>query len=270
MFVAIALVVVALISLSSPTILPVERGLSGLFSPRATSECPFANSASCTNTTAISDTCCFESPGGLLLLSQFWTVNPPTGPSDSWTIHGLWPDLCNGEFIQDCDPSRAYTDITGLLTSAGESDTLSTMQRYWPDYHGRNEQFWEHEWSKHGTCMSTLRPQCLPDESSAGTDAILYFKTIIRLFRAYDIYKTLKTANIRPGATYSLSSLQAALRRAFKVMPDFRCTRGNLDQIYLYFHLRGSAIDGQFIPIDAPTRSNCPARVNYPVKRSPN
>lgn len=45
---------------------------------------------SCRNTTAVADTCCFNAPGGQLLLTQFWDTNPPTGPNNSWTIHGLW------------------------------------------------------------------------------------------------------------------------------------------------------------------------------------
>lgn len=44
---------------------------------------------SCHNTTAV-DTCCLNYPGGLILQTQFWDTNPPVGPSDSWTIHGLW------------------------------------------------------------------------------------------------------------------------------------------------------------------------------------
>lgn len=34
--------------------------------------------------------CCYESPGGLLLQTQFWDYSPSIGPSDSWGIHGLW------------------------------------------------------------------------------------------------------------------------------------------------------------------------------------
>lgn len=45
---------------------------------------------SCQNTTAVEDLCCFNSPGGALLLTQFWDTDPVTGPDDSWTIHGLW------------------------------------------------------------------------------------------------------------------------------------------------------------------------------------
>ena len=45
---------------------------------------------SCHNTSAVANTCCFNAPGGQLLQTQFWDTNPSTGPSDSWTIHGLW------------------------------------------------------------------------------------------------------------------------------------------------------------------------------------
>lgn len=45
---------------------------------------------SCHNTTAVQDLCCFNAPGGQLLQTQFWDTDPSTGPSDSWTIHGLW------------------------------------------------------------------------------------------------------------------------------------------------------------------------------------
>lgn len=48
------------------------------------------------------DTCCTETFGGLLLSTQFWSTW--TGlesegqllPPDTWTLHGLWPDYCNG------------------------------------------------------------------------------------------------------------------------------------------------------------------------------
>jgi ribonuclease T2 len=45
---------------------------------------------SCHNTTAVSDLCCFNYPGGALLQVQLWDTDPAVGPDDSWTIHGLW------------------------------------------------------------------------------------------------------------------------------------------------------------------------------------
>lgn len=55
---------------------------------------PFATCASdiplsCQNTTVVKDTCCFI-PQGQLLLTTFWDYDPAVGPSDEWTIHGLW------------------------------------------------------------------------------------------------------------------------------------------------------------------------------------
>ena len=57
---------------------------------------------SCENTSVIQNTCCSPTPGGLVLQTQFWDTH--TGledqgqllPKDSWGIHGLWPDFCDG------------------------------------------------------------------------------------------------------------------------------------------------------------------------------
>lgn len=51
--------------------------------------CPNAQ-LSCSSGATTTNYCCFNYPGGLFLQTQFWDTNPPTGPSDSWTIHGLW------------------------------------------------------------------------------------------------------------------------------------------------------------------------------------
>ncbi|KAG6834070.1 hypothetical protein H0H93_012163, partial [Arthromyces matolae] len=83
----------------------------------------------------------------------FWNTDPADGPVDSWTIHGLWADHCDGSYFKkECDGGRQY-DIAQLLSEQGAQDTLDFMQTYWVDYHGQNEHFWEHEWEKHGSCM---------------------------------------------------------------------------------------------------------------------
>eukprot|EP00940_MAST-03C_sp_MAST-3C-sp2_P003232 g3232.t1 len=61
--------------------------------------------------------------------------------SDTWTLHGLWPEAenCGGESF---DESQV-------------SDILSEMRKFWlscPEYNNSDEDLWTHEWSKHGSC----------------------------------------------------------------------------------------------------------------------
>lgn len=142
---------------------------------------------SCHNTTAVADTCCFNTPGGQLLQTQFWDTNPSTGPSNSWTIHGLWPDHCDGTFDANCDAARAYTNITAILQSYGKTDLLSYMSTYWKDYQGNDESFWEHEWGKHGTCISTLKPSCYTGYT-AQEEVPDFFQKTVDLFKGLDSY----------------------------------------------------------------------------------
>ncbi|KAI0081055.1 RNase Gf29 [Panus rudis PR-1116 ss-1] len=236
---------------------------------RISSGCSSSGPASCHNTTRQNDLCCFESPGGLLLQTQFWDTNPSTGPVDSWTIHGLWPDNCDGTFEENCDPSRDYTNIADLLTSQGASDTLSFMQTHWVDINGKNEQFWEHEWSTHGTCYSTLEPSCLPSGSAKGAEAVAFFNTVVKLFKSLPTYDWLAQAGITPSTskTYTLSQITSALKSASGVTPALDCSSGAINQISWYFNLKGSLIDGQFVAIDTPKKGSCASSgLKYPPK----
>ncbi|KAI0778700.1 RNase Gf29 [Trametes elegans] len=236
---------------------------------RVSSGCSTSGPASCHNTTRETDTCCFEAPGGLLLQTQFWDTDPSTGPSDSWTIHGLWPDNCDGTFTENCDPSRDYDDIPSLLENQGASDTLSFMKEYWVDINGQDERFWEHEWSTHGTCYSTLNPSCLPSSSPKGAEAVAFFETVVKLFKTLPTYKFLSDAGITPSTskTFTLSELTDALKSAAGVTPALNCDGSSLNAIEWYFNLKGSVIDGEFVAIDAPEKGSCKSSgIKYPPK----
>ncbi|CDO73108.1 hypothetical protein BN946_scf185007.g162 [Trametes cinnabarina] len=253
-------------TLATPYTSPV--GYMDLFK-RISSGCSTTGPASCHNTTRETDLCCFEAPGGLLLQTQFWDTDPSTGPSNSWTIHGLWPDNCDGSFTENCDPSRDYTNIAGLLTDQGASDTLSFMQEYWVDINGQNEQFWEHEWSTHGTCYSTLKPSCLPSGSPKGAEAVAFFQTVVKLFKTLPTYDFLSQAGITPttSKTFTLSTLTNAIKDATGVTPALNCDGSTLNSIEYYFNLKGSLIDGEFVAIDAPSKGSCSSSgIKYPPK----
>jgi ribonuclease T2 len=75
-------------------------------------------------------------------------------PLDFWrgslTLHGLWPEFKDGEYPSTCSNEKFNPETVDDL---GE-DRFNT---FWPNVkavdHSRSHySFWEHEWTKHGTC----------------------------------------------------------------------------------------------------------------------
>lgn len=222
--------------------------------------CSASAPLSCHNTTAY-DTCCLNAPGGHLLLTQFWDTDPATGPSDSWTIHGLWPDRCDGTYDSNCDSSRAYTNITQIL-QAGAPSTLQYMQTYWKDYTGNDETFWEHEWGKHGTCISTLKPSCYTNYQPT-QEAVDFFVRAVGLFQTLPSYSWLSAAGIVPSstATYTLSAIQAALTAHFGYAVTINCNSNKeLNELWYHYNVQGSVQSGTFQPTTpVGSGSTCPS-----------
>lgn len=92
-----------------------------------------------------------------------------------------------GTYDATCDSSRQYTGIGSILKSAGKTDLLAYMNQYWLDENGDNESFWEHEWGKHGTCISTLETKCYTDYTSK-QEVPDYFQKAVDLFKTLDSY----------------------------------------------------------------------------------
>jgi ribonuclease T2 len=143
------------------------------------------------------------------------------------------------------------------------------MQTFWVDIHGHDQTFWEHEWATHGTCMSTLDPSCLPSGSPPGAEAVAFFQTVVKLFQTLPTYDWLANQGITPSETdtYSLDTLTSALATEWGKTPALNCERGALNSVSYYFNLKGSIIDGKFVPIDAPSPGSCAlSGITYPPK----
>lgn len=194
--------------------------------------------------------------------TQFWDTKPTTGPSDSWTIHGLWPDHCDGTYDANCDPTRAYTNITDIITAAGATDLLNDMNTYWKDVSGNDESFWEHEWGKHGTCISTLEPSCYTDYV-AQQEVVDFFQKTVDLFKTLPSYEFLSKAGIVPdaSATYNSADIIAALNTPRGVDVAIQCAHKNqLDEIWYFYDVAGSVQTGNFIPSNPDgSKSDCPS-----------
>lgn len=142
------------------------------------------------------------------------------------------------------------------------------MQTFWKDYKGDDETFWEHEWGKHGTCISTLEPDCYTDYEST-EEAVHYFARAVELFKSLPTHDWLADAGITPGSeTYALSDIQAALDEKHGAAVQLGCDGDILNEAWYTYNVKGSLQDGEFKAVD-PTgtgSTDCPDQVSYPSK----
>jgi ribonuclease T2 len=136
------------------------------------------------------------------------------------------------------------------------------MQTYWKDYKGDDESFWEHEWGKHGTCISTLEPSCYTNYQ-ATQEAVDYFVRAVSLFKTLPSYSWLSAAGVVPSSTktYTLSAIQAALTSQFGYAVTVNCNSNKeLDELWYHYNVQGSVQSGTFQPATpVGSGSTCPS-----------
>ncbi|TID23731.1 ribonuclease t2 [Venturia nashicola] len=232
---------------------------------------------SCSSASLTTNSCCVESPGGLLIVAQLYNFNPGLGPGDSWTMHGLWPDLCNGSYPSSCDPSRAYTDIPAALKRYKQYPLLEYMTEWWRNdpivttENGTDADLWAHEFGKHGTCMSTLHPDCY-HRYQPELELVDFYSTSVRLFKELPTAEFLAACDIIPSnaTTYDLADIEECLSDATGgFTPHMGCSEitGYLNEVWYYGHLRGRIGGGTFEGTNSTFKSTCSATgIRYPLK----
>eukprot|EP00656_Telonema_subtile_P032746 TRINITY_DN35_c0_g3_i1.p1 TRINITY_DN35_c0_g3~~TRINITY_DN35_c0_g3_i1.p1 ORF type:complete len:351 (+),score=52.33 TRINITY_DN35_c0_g3_i1:177-1229(+) len=154
----------------------------------------------------------------LLLVAQW----PATQRSAHWpagsdvtdfTLHGLWPSRIGtnvNSYPCTCTPEA--------FSESKVPASLTDMKAHWPSYTGKNDQFWGHEWSKHGTCCD--KTQGLSDQAS-------FFAGALKLRDQAGFLAALTKAGLTPGGTYSYSNMSDAIKAANGVAPLMGCKTGN-------------------------------------------
>jgi ribonuclease T2 len=135
---------------------------------------------------------------------------------------------------------------------------------------GTDVDLWEHEWSKHGTCMSTLVPSCY-SHYEPHLELIHFYLTNFKMYRKLPTFHFLRECGIVPtnATTYTLGLVERCLADATGgFLPHLGCNKdGYLNEVWYYFHLRGRVRDGDFEGTNSTFKSTCPSSgIKYPPK----
>ena len=166
-------------------------------------------------------------------------------PVGAFTLHGLWPEFASGGWPQFCRWPGGGGDDPGAASPRQRCE--------WPSFHLGADAFWEHEWSKHGTCAGPVT-----GNRSA------YFATALRLHDQFNLNQVLAPLGILPGSSASSfisPDIQRVLREAWGADPLLACHRSALAEVWLCLDLDLELIE---CPERVRPRSPCPAKVTVP------
>jgi len=150
-------------------------------------------------------------------VQQWPATTPGSWPAgsklDDFTLHGLWPSRTGADvnsYPCECT-SEAFDDskLTSIQTE---------MEARWPSYTGNNDQFWSHEWTKHGVCCN---------HSPGLEDQLSFFSATLGLRDKSGLLAALTKAKITPGGSYNYADMAAAVKASLGVNPLMGCKKGN-------------------------------------------
>jgi len=143
---------------------------------------------------------CYENPTWVQCADpqKFWETN--------FVIHGLWPQYSTGGYPSDCTDEPFDEEV---IVDIGMDD----MNQYWPNVKSNTsdpdyDSFWEHEWTKHGTCSP------LSQEN--------YFNTTLNLGKTFGT-PSIITDNV--GNMVSSDSIRSTF--GGPTMVSLQCENGN-------------------------------------------
>eukprot|EP01117_Protostelium_nocturnum_P001760 TRINITY_DN1217_c0_g1_i1.p1 TRINITY_DN1217_c0_g1~~TRINITY_DN1217_c0_g1_i1.p1 ORF type:complete len:229 (+),score=64.99 TRINITY_DN1217_c0_g1_i1:29-715(+) len=167
---------------------------------------------------------------------------------NSFTLHGMWPQRYDGSWPSFC--TKEPMDRKSL------APIYKQLYADWYDYQGNGYSFWEHEWSKHGTCAIS--------DPIIGNE-LKFFTTALKLHDQVDVPKVLSAQGIVPSnsKSYEFSKINSAVKSAYGVDAVFGCTSSNLNTMVFCFDKN---LKLQQCPSNLkPNGGACRSTVKFPV-----
>ena len=149
---------------------------------------------------------------------------------NTMSIHGLWPSLKSGKMLPQCNSG------TTIDVENDGSAIFEQMETVWPSFMKTDENFWTHEYNKHGYCY-------VNENNLSGYKD--YFEHTINFFYEYGFEDMIKKAyGDRSGEAVqtTLSELQEKIElyypgSVFKAICKGSKNKTYLTEMYFYFDL---------------------------------
>lgn len=195
-----------------------------------------------------------------------------------WNLHGLWPNADNGHHPFFC----TKTSLDWLNLS---EELRKELGLYWSGLYSSQEQFLDHEWTKHGTCwrtdygvVSKMPSQIQDNVSKARNDkqnSADFFSLVVDLSKnVYNIYDILSSEGIVPSDSkhYTLEQIHSAITKNFGKgsVTKFKVNCQRDESGNSYFNDVLICLDKNYNPMDCrfSVTSKCPSSgIRYPPKK---
>lgn len=231
----------------------------------------------------VSTTNCLKDYDYLLLATEwqgsvclFKACSEDTSADGVFNLHGLWPNANNGKHPFSC--SRTKLGLTSF-----PSDLKSTLKNYWSGLFSSQEDFLNHEWSKHGTCWRSdlgniasmpaeVRTNVQNARSSSAQNPQHYMRIATTLSsKTYNLYSVLEKGGITPkdNASYQLDNVYSVISDRLGVDNfEIVCQSDEAGRSFLYeFRV---CMTHEMKPMNCKSRktSSCKGYVFYPNRKS--
>lgn len=195
-----------------------------------------------------------------------------------WNIHGLWPDANNGHH-------PFYCTKTGLDWVNLPQSLQTDIPLFWSGLYSSQQQFLDHEWTKHGTCwrpdygnMNNMPASIKPiveKARSAKQSSSNFINLVIELSKnVYAVHDILAAGGVTPSSSqkYTLDTINLAISTGFGKgnVNKFKinCMRDESGQSY--FSDVMLCLNKDYQPMDCvcSVKSSCPASgIVYPPRK---
>jgi ribonuclease I len=161
------------------------------------------------------------------------------------TLHGLWPNLISGANFPDCNKGD------DIIVNIEDNSLLDSMRQMWISYSGADENFWSHEYNKHGLCYSN---------KTQTESYINFFSKVIEIFKHNDfenIISDIVDSSTEAEISMTTHELRESISKKYPYIKyDFYCKK--FDNKFHLVEIRIN-LDLDFNNIEfTRARTNCP------------